>query len=439
MHATRFIALAQSLLLTLGLLGAPLLPAQTASIEELNRIIAVVDEDVIVRSELDQAIAEITAQLRQQGQAMPPLRDIEPQILDRLIIKKLELAAAKRAGINVSEEQLAQTIGNIARNNQVTLSEFRAALEAEGISFRTFRESIREQITSQLLLEQEVLQQIRVTDQEVEAFLDRQGSQLSGRSEYRLAHILIATPDGATPEQRRAAQQKAERLIEQLRGGVEFAGLALTESDGRQALEGGDLGWRPSDQLPSLFADLGEEMERGAVSEPIASPSGYHIIKLVDFKGGERNIINQTEVRHILVRTDEVTSDDDARTRLEQLKKRIEGGDDFASLARSNSDDTGSAIQGGTLGWINPGDTLPRFEQEVEALEVDQLSEPFRTDFGWHLVQVTGRRQYDSTEEVRKAEARSAIRKRKFEEESTLYLRRLRDEAYVDIRLDDTL
>ncbi|OOZ37827.1 peptidylprolyl isomerase [Solemya velesiana gill symbiont] len=408
-----------------------------AQVEAVDRIVAVVDDDVVVKSELEREFATIVSQLRQQTTKLPPRNVLERQVLERLILKKLQLAAAERAGITIGEDLLAQTVGNIARNNDLTLREFRQVLEQGGISFASYREGVRNEMIIRRLREQEIRRRIRITDQEVAAFIARLGSTLSERSAYRLFHILISTPEGASAEQLGSARNKAAGLVQQLRSGNDFRTLALTESDGRQALEGGDLGWRPANQLPTLFVDRVQTMEKGEISDPIRTPSGYHIIKLEDYKGGDRHIIEQSHVRHILINTNEITSDQNARIRLEQLKQRIDGGDDFAALARSHSDDKSSAIKGGDLGWTSPGDLLPRFEEEINKLPPKQVSEPFRTEFGWHLAEVLDRRQHDSTREVQKAEARKAIQKRKMSEETELYLRRLRDEAYVDIRLED--
>ncbi|MCW8906958.1 MAG: peptidylprolyl isomerase [Sedimenticola sp.] len=426
-----------TLLAGLILVQGPAL-AQSTAVEPVDEIIAVVDEDIIVRSELESAIIKIVTQLRQQGQQLPPRTILEKQVLGRLILRKLQMAAAARAGITVGEEIVAQAINNIAQNNNLSLSEFRQTLEQSGISFKHFREDIREEITMQRLQDQEVRRRIRVTDQEVDTYLARQAGELGKRSAYHLQHILIATPEAASPEQAEEARQRAESIVRSLREGADFASTAIAESDGRQALEGGDLGWRPADQLPTLFADLVISMERGQISDPIRTASGFHIIRLDDFKGGERQIITQSHVRHILISTNEVTSNQDARTRLEQLRQRIEGGDDFAALARSHSDDKSSAIKGGDLGWITPGALLPRFEEEIDKLAPGELTQPFRTEFGWHLAQLLERRDHDSTDEVRRAEARKAISDRKVAEESELYLRRLRDEAYIDIRLSDS-
>jgi len=422
------------LLLLITALSQPLLAAEG---EALDQIVAIVDEDVVTRSELDMEINKIRVQLRARGSTrLPPPEVLERQVLDRVVMKRLELAAAQRAGINVGEDVVAQAVSNIARQAGLTLSEFREALNQEGISFQAYRDGIRQQIIIQRLLQKEVTQRIRVTDQEVKSFLARKTDGGSGRSEYHLRHILIATPEGASPEELNRAREKAQRLVQELRNGLDFATAAVAESDSQQALSGGDLGWRHTDQLPTLFIDQVANMEKGGISEPIRSSSGYNIIKIEDFKGGERHIIDQTRVRHILVKTNEVTSDEDARTRLEQLRQRIQGGDSFADLARSNSEDTASAIKGGDLGWVTPGDLLPRFEEEMNGLAIGEVSEPFRTEFGWHIMQVLERRAHDSTEQVRKAEARDKIRKRKFEEESELYLRRLRDEAYIEKKLD---
>ncbi|MCP3871266.1 MAG: molecular chaperone SurA [Gammaproteobacteria bacterium] len=425
----------QPLLLIMMLSWAPTGYAQNASVEELDYIVAIVGEDVIVYSELNAETERIIQQLAGRGK-LPPREALEPQVLERLIVRKLQLAAAERNGIRVSEDILAQMVGNVAKRNQLTMSEFREALEADGMSFSEYRRIIKDEITIKQLLEKEVLGRIRVTDQEIKAFSARSGSSTGQRSAYRLMHILIAAPEGASPEQLAVSRRKAERLVKELRSGRNFRSAALVESDGQQALEGGDLGWRPGNELPTIFADKVVTMQRGDISDPIHSPSGYHIIQLEDFKGGERHMVDQTRARQILVVTNEITSDDEARTRLEQLKKRIDGGDDFAALARSHSDDRSTALEGGDLGWLTPGAMLPDFEAQMDKLGINEVSQPFRTEFGWHIVQILERRKHDSTEEVQKAEALSAIRERKFTEETNLYLRRLRDEAFVDIRLN---
>ena len=423
-------------ILGLALLTGLQVPAAVAAVTDVDRIVAVVNDDIVARSELDFEIDKLINQILERNARAPSRESIERQVLDRLILKKLQLIAAEQAGITVTEDVLAQAIGNIAKSNNMRISDLRSALEQQGVSFNRFRENVREQMLIQQLQDQEILKRIRVTDQEVDAYLSSETANKDGKSEYRILHILIATPEDASAEELEQAQKRADAIVARVRGGADFQVIALTESDGQQALEGGDLGWRPLDQIPTLFVDTVTKMARGDVSDPIKSPSGYHIIKLDDIKGGKTFIVTQTNARHILITTSEVTSEAAAKSRLSQLKSRIDSGEDFEALARSHSDDKSSAIKGGNLGWISPGDLLPAFEEAMGALSPGETSAPFRTDFGWHIVQVLDRRDYDSTQEMKRQEARIAIRQRKLAEEGEVYLRRLRDEAFVEIRLD---
>jgi peptidyl-prolyl cis-trans isomerase SurA len=416
----------------LALTGAPV-PAY-----EIDRIVAVVDQDVIVNSELEQEITMILTQIEKRGTRLPPRQVIERQVLERMINKRLQLQAAERLGIKVDDTTLARAIGNIAEKNAITLSELRDTLEAEGVSFAVFREDTREKIVLARLRAQEVVNRITVTDREVQHFLETNTSQSSGRTAVHLQHILIATPDGASPEESQEAREKAENLIGRLRAGEDFAELALTHSDGRQALEGGDLGWMSLDEVPTLATEAARTLEPGGVSDPIRSPSGFHIIRIAEVKGGERQLVTQTHARHILIKTNELVSDQEAQHRLTQLRMRLQGGDDFEPLARSHSEDTGSAIKGGDLGWVNPGDTVPSFEQEMNALKPGEISQPFQSPFGWHIVQVLERRDHDNTEQMVKTQAQEKIRERKADEATEQWLRRLRDEAYVEVRLGQT-
>ncbi len=432
------IAVRCPLFLLLLLTLSPFCPVVAGLAEDVDSIVAVVNDDVIVRSELDAEISQLVSQLRQKGTRMPPKSILERQVLERLIVKKLQLEAAQQAGISVSDDLLTQALRNIAAENGMSLDEFHRALDAEGIGFRRFRDSIRDQITLSRLREQRVIRRIDVSQQELDNYLKKESGRLNQRSDYRLFHILIATPEGASPEQIADAKSRAERLLARIRRGeIGFKEAAVAESDGRQALEGGDLGWRNAAQLPGFFLEPLAAMEPGDVSEVMRNSSGFHLVLLDDYKGGERKMVTQTHARHILIRTNEITSDADARNRLAQLKQRIEEGDDFATLARSHSDDKGSAIKGGDLGWTNPGDFVPKFEAVLNGLEINQISDPFQSQFGWHIVQLLDRREHDNTEEVQRALARDAIRERKAAEELELYLRRLRDEAYVDIRLPE--
>lgn len=403
----------------------------------LDRIVAVVNQDVIVHSELTQEIRLILAQLSNRGTRLPPQDVIERQVLERMINKRLQIQAAERLGIRVDDATLARAIGSIASKNGMRIADLRETLESEGMSFNAFREDTRTQIILARLRAQEVVNRISVTDQEVSNFLKNNQTQLSQRSEVHLQHILIATPEGATPEVIQRAKEKATRVYEKIRTGEDFAEVALVNSDGRQALEGGDLGWMKLSQVPSVAGDLARTLETGETGEPLRSASGYHIFRMAEYKGGEQRTITQTHARHILIKTNEVVSDDDAQTRLEQLRIRLEGGEEFAGIARSHSDDTASAIKGGDLGWLNPGDTVPDFESAMDLLGENEFSEPFESPFGWHLVQVLERRQHDNTEERLKTKARENIRERKSDEATELWLRRLRDEAYVELRLEE--
>ncbi|SDW61156.1 peptidylprolyl isomerase [Thiocapsa roseopersicina] len=424
-----------SLLACLLIASAP--AASQTPIQELDAIIAVVNDDVVVRSELDTEIDLILPQMQKAGTPPPPRPQLEKQVLDRLILKRLQAQRARDLGIQVEEATLNEALTNIAQRNGLSLEELQATLEAGGIRFADFREDTRSQIVTSRLQNQEVVNKIQITDQEIDRFLERESSRLIEREQVRLQHILIALPENATPAQVQAAEAKAARLVARLRGGEDFAKVAAAESDGRNALQGGDLGWFEMGAVPSLVSELAFTMAEGDISDPLSSPSGYHIIKLNEIKAATPADVVQTNARHILVRTNELVSDDDAKRRLEQLRMRIVGGEDFATLARSNSDDTGSALKGGDLGWVNPGDTVPDFEEAMNALPPNGVSEPFQSPFGWHIVQVIERRNQDKEGEFMRIKAREALQRRKAEEATEEWLRQLRDEAYVEIRLDE--
>lgn len=431
--ANRFAAFAQIGLLVTLLAGGSL----QAAVKPLDQIVAVVNDDVIAKSELDGRMREMEAQLAQKGATPPPVDILREQVLDRMISKKLQLQTADRLGLSVDDATVTKAITNIAETNNITLLQLREVLEKDGISFALFREQLREDILINRLKQKEVINRIVITEQDVNNFLAREIGTQRQRSAVHLLHILIATPEGASPEDVQAARQKAQSVYDQLTEGTDFSSLAMRVSDGRQALEGGDLGWIETSRIPSLFTKLVDAMEPGAVSEPIRNASGFHIVKLLEVKGGNKMMVNQTHARHILINTNEIVSDREAKQRLETLRERIIDGESFETLARSHSDDKASAIKGGDLGWTSPGDLVPQFEEQMNALPLGQISEPFKTQFGWHIVQPLERRQHDSTEEVLRNTARQAIQKQKSEEAIELWLRRLRDEAYVEVLLDD--
>ncbi|MGB5252180.1 MAG: peptidylprolyl isomerase [Sedimenticolaceae bacterium] len=424
-----------------GLLLVMLCSGMAAGAEDetllIDRIIAIVGEDVVVLSELRDEATKLERRLEQQGVSpMPTTAAIQRQAFDSLVLTKLQLAEAARLGIEADEETINRAINAIAANNQMNVVQLRDALEAEGMDFRKFRETMREEIVVRRLRNREVTDRVEVTKSEVDSYLER-SSGASGRTEVHLLYIMIETPDGATPAQREAARVRALEVVERVRAGEDFRGIAQQVSDGQNALEGGDLGWIGADSIPPLFQPYVAKMDEGETQGPIATSRGFHIIQLEEVRYGSTNIVRQTRARHILIRPNEVISDTDARERLAQLRDRIINGDDFDTLARSNSDDKASAIKGGDLGWSTPGNLVPIFEEQMDLLEIDEVSQPFKTQFGWHIVQVLERRDYDATDETRRDQARKVVRDEKAKEALQSYLRRLRDEAYIELRIEN--
>ncbi|MEX2480732.1 MAG: peptidylprolyl isomerase [Gammaproteobacteria bacterium] len=407
-----------------------------ATSTELDRIVAVVEEDVIMQSELDEQMQRVRDALREQGTEMPPTTVLERQVMERLVLEKIQLQLADRAGVIVEDAMLDQAVADIAQRNNLSLDQFQEILRSEGYEFDRFKEQIRQEIVIAKLRREEVDNRIKVTDNEVDNYL--RGEQIEEEGlEYRLFHILIATPPNADNDTIRAARTKAADTLLRLQAGEDFRSVAISVSDGQQALEGGDLGWRKGRQIPSLFADSVSTMQPGDISSIITSPSGFHIIQLADKRSGETIMVEQYKVRHILLKPNELVSPDMALNRLKQIRLRIDSGADFARLARTNSDDRGSALQGGELGWVSKGQMVPEFEEVMLAMNVGELSQPFRTEFGYHILQVMDKREYDGTEEVKRDRARQAIRQQKIDERRQSWLRRLRDEAYVEYRLDE--
>jgi peptidyl-prolyl cis-trans isomerase SurA len=421
------------------LLALLLFLGATADAEPLliDRVIAVVGEDVLTLSDLRHEAQKLEQRLRQKGvDPMPSAGAIQKRAFDTLLTNKLQLAEAARLGIEADEDTINRAIAAIASNNGLTVPELRDTLEAEGMNFESFRESLRDELIVRRLRDREVTNRIQVTKSEVDSYLERSGG-LEGREAVQLRYILITAPDGASPEQREKARLLALDVVERVRQGEDFRSLAQQYSEDQTALQGGELGWLAVNGIPPLLQPYVAKMQEGEVQGPVAAGRGFHIIQLVDVRGSANNIVRQTKARHILVRTNEVTSDTDARQRLMQLRERIIQGDDFDTLARSNSDDKASAIKGGDLGWSTPGNLVPAFEEQMDLLDINEISTPFKTQFGWHIVQVLERRDYDATDETRRDQARKAVRDEKAKEALQSYLRRLRDEAYIELRLED--
>ena len=404
--------------------------------EVLDRIIAVVEDDVILELELENEVMAITAKLRAGNVAIPPTYILRKQVLERMIVDKLQRQLAARSGIQVSEEMLRNSVNEIASRNGLSVEAFREEIERQGMSYKSFEDNLRNEIITNQLRGREIGSRIKVTDAEVTHFLETQGKTGAVSSNYHLGHILIAVSQSAASAVIQKASQKAEQVVADLRGGKDFKEMAIGVSNDDNALKGGDLGWRSIGQIPTLFTDVVSSMKQGDVSDPIRSPSGFHIIKVLEMEGSGQHIITKTKVRHILIKTNELVDDAEAQKRLLALRERIVDGDDFAGLSRAHSDDKGSAINGGSLDWVTPGALVPPFEEAMNKLAINEISQPVQTQFGWHLIQVLGRESQDNSDQFKKDKIRDEIRKRKIEEETELWLRRLRDEAYVEIDQD---
>ena len=417
-------------------------PVAAQRISLVDRIVAVVNSEVVTVSELRDRILVAERQMKRQNTPLPDAAVLEKQVLERLILEKAQLQMAKDTGLRVDEVQLDRALGRIAENNKMTLATFRQALEKDGVQFDRFRDEIRNEIMLSRLREREVDDKIQISDSEIELYVaenEGPGAQL-GDVEYNIAHVLIRLPEQASPDAILAARGRAEKVIAEAGAGADFAKLAASFSDAPDALAGGQMGWRAHDRLPEIFATALKDLRPGGVSQVLRSPAGFHVLKLLERRGGAAAQsgapVRQTRVRHILIKTNEVVSEGDARRRLTGLRDRIVGGIDFAEMARLNSED-GSASKGGDLDWVYPGDTVPEFERGMDELKIGEVSPPVKSPFGFHLIQVLERRVADVSAERRRLQARQALRERRADEAFQDWLRQLRDRTYVEIRLED--
>lgn len=416
--------------LLLTLLCAVPIPARAA-----DGIVAIVNDGVILRSELERQIQQITAEMASRGTTPPPRSTLIPQLVNRQIQQMIQLQIADRTGIEIGDEALNLTLENIAQRNQMSLDDLRRAVDEDGLDFETFREDIRTEMIITHLRQRDVVNRINVSDREIDAFLAREESLGGGGRNYRLRHIMFSLPDGATNDEIAAAEQRGATALSQLAAGADFAQLAIDNSDGQNALQGGDLGWRQLGTLPDLFADTASQLKTGQHSELLRSSTGLHILFLEEIQQSERHLVTQRHARHILLTTDELTPPERTRQKLIGLRQRIEVGEDFAELARSHSDDPGSAIRGGDLGWVVSGQMVERFDAALAALSDGEISEPVPSEFGWHLIQLLETRQIDDTDEQLRRRAASQIRAKKSDQEIQDWLQRMRDEAFVEIRI----
>ena len=419
-------------------------PRSADRIQLVDRIVAVVNNEVITQYELSARIRQIQAQLKQQGTPLPPEGVLDKQVLERLIIDYTQLQLARETALRVDDAQLDRAIERIAQESRLPVAQFRRELEKDGIVFSKFREDVRTEIVLTRLREREVESRIVVSEGEIDNFLteQEQGGAKDVSDEYNLAHILVRLPEQASPEQIERQRARIESALQQLRSGGDFAQLAATFSDASDALQGGQMGWRPRDRLPELFAEALAQMKLGEVSAVLRSPAGFHVLKLIGKRGGGASgagvapMVNQTNARHILIKTNEVVSEDEAKRKLVNIRERIVAGANFAEVAKLNSED-GSASKGGDLGWLYAGDTVAEFERAMDELPLNQVSQPVRSQFGWHLIEVLERRKADMSTERKRAEARRVLRDRKADESYQEWVRQLRDRAYVEYRLED--
>ncbi len=427
--------------LLLALLLAAASAAHAQRVALVDRIVAVVNSEVVTLSELSERLNFALRQLQRQGTPAPDRATLQTQVLERLILDKAQLQLAKDTGIRIDDLQLDRAIERIAENNNLSMPAFRAALEKDGVRFQQFREEVRQQIALQRLREREVDDKIQVSESEVDLYLEQaKTQQAEPDAQYNLAHILVRIPEQASPERVEQARLRAEKARGEAAGGMDFGKVAASYSDAPDALRGGVMGWRSADRLPEIFAAALKTLGTGEVSPVLRSPAGFHVLKVLDRRGSAPIAsgapVTQTRARHILVRTSELVSESEAQRRLVNLRQRIAAGTDFGEMARLHSED-GTATRGGELDWVYPGDTVPEFERAMNELKPGEVSQPVKSPFGWHLIQVLERRTAGVSEERRRLQARVALRDRKSDEAFQEWLRQLRDRTYVDLRLED--
>ncbi len=425
-HKKSFLFLLLSLFLSLNI---------NAKIELIDRVVAVVDSGVIMESQLNSRVEEILLRLKNDKAELPPLNLLEEQVLDRLIIEEIQLQLAERAGIKISDSELNQTLSRVSAQNNLSLDDFRIKLEEEGSSYRSFRDTIRKELIIQRVQRGKVGAKVDISEQEIENFINSEEGKSQLAEQYNVQHILLSVKSGLTEKEISEIENNANSLIERLDNGEGFEKLAASYSSGQNALEGGFLGWRTSSELPSLFAQVVTDLKVGTVAKPFRSGAGFHILKLSDKRGNTVKFLDQTLARHILVQPSEIRTENQAKELINNIYERLSDGEDFKQLARQFSEDPGSKMDGGELGWSNPGDYDPVFEKTLNATEIGKLSEPVQSSFGWHIIEVLDRRNEDVSQEEQKNRAYQIIFKRKFEQELQSTLIELRAEAYVDIKL----
>lgn len=425
--ASPFILMA-GILLQLGVAGAQ------AADKPLDRVLAVVDDDVILQSELDTRLNAVASRLQAQGTALPPRDVMATKVLEQLVLDSIQLQHAQTNGMRISDNELNETMANIAKHNGFTAEQFERALASEGLSYREAREQIRQEMLVTRIQQRSVQPRVRVTDREVDNFLSSAQGRSTSNAEYLIGHILIAVDDFNQADRVASARTKAEEVLAKLKAGEDFRQLAVAYSDAGNALQGGELGWRRENQLPSLIADIAPSLKVNGHSTILKSSSGFHLVTLLDKRGGAEKIVRQTQARHILVRINDARTDQEAHTLALSYYAKIGAGESFAALAKAHSDDPVSGSAGGDLGWVTPGEMVPEFEKAMDATAKGQVSVPFRSRFGWHILQVLDYRQEDIGPKVQLAQARQTLTERRYELELQTWLREIRAEAFVEIK-----
>ena len=419
------------------MLGAVLLSgAVHAAVQPLDSVVAIVDNDVIMKSQLDQRVREVEQTIAKRGGGTPPPGALDQQVLERLIVENLQLQIGERSGIRITDEELNQAIGTIAQRNGMSLEQFRAALARDGLSFEDARDQVQREMIISRVRQRRVAERIQVSEQEVKNFLASDMGKMQLSEEFRLANILIPTPEGANSAAIQAAAQQAGQVYQQLKQGADFGQMAIARSASENALEGGEMGWRKAGQLPPDFAKMLSSLSEGEVTQPIRIPNGFIILKLEEKRGGSESVLrDEVHVRHILIKPSEIRSEAATEQLAEKLYERIQNGEDFATLAKSFSEDPGSALNGGDLNWVDPNSLVPEFREQMAQAQQGQVTRPFKSQYGWHVLEVLGRRATDSTDQAREQQALNVLRNRKYDEELQTWLRQIRDEAYVEIKL----
>ena len=406
----------------------------SAQLEILDKVVAIVDEDVVLESEVQRRLATIYAQIQQSGTQPPPQEIVVQQVLERLISERLQLNMGYSAGIRITDAELNDAMARIASSNQLTMEQYAEQVHASGSTLSNVREEIRNEMILMRVQQGQVMRRIRISNQELDNFLNSEEGRFMTSPDVNVGHILLPVPSGKNNEEVNAILQRAQGLLEEANNGTDFRQLAIANSADQTALQGGDLGWRKMAQLPGVFIEAVEKLEIGQISEPIRSDAGYHLIKLYERKGGGEQLIEQHFARHILIKPNEIRDEETVVSQLTELRERIKAGEDFALLTKEFSEDPGSALNGGELGWSTPGMFVPEFEQTMGSIELNEVSAPFLSQFGWHILQVTERRNQDFSENITRNRAQNLLRQRKYEEELQVWLQEIRDEAFVEIK-----